>query len=63
MRSLADLQRLDLDRYAVFSRVLVEHGVWVTGRGIWYVSTAHTDADVDETFDRVGRAMSAFTAG
>ena len=63
VRSLADLQRLDLDRYAVFSRVLVGHGVWVTGRGIWYVSTAHTDADVDETLDRVGRAMSAFTAG
>ena len=31
VRSFSDLQRLDLDRYATFSGVLVEHGVWVTG--------------------------------
>src|SRR5690606_19501981 len=49
----AGLQRLDLARYAEFSSVLVEHGVWVTGRGIWYVSAAHTEADVDETLERV----------
>ena len=63
VRSFSDMQRLDAGRYATFSRVLVEHGVWVTGRGIWYLSTAHTDVDVDETLERVRRAMSAFTAG
>lgn len=56
----AGLQRLDLARYAEFSSVLVEHGVWVTGRGIWYVSAAHTEADVDETLERVAGAMAAF---
>lgn len=54
------LHKLDLARYAAFSRLLVEHGVWVTGRGIWYVSAAHTHADVDETLDRVDRAFSTF---
>ncbi len=58
--SYAGLQSLDLARYAEFSRVLVEHGVWVTGRGIWYVSAAHTHADVDETLERVDRAFTAF---
>jgi glutamate-1-semialdehyde 2,1-aminomutase len=63
VRSFSDLRNLDLERYVEFSGVLVEHGVWVTGRGIWYVSAAHTDADVDETLDRVDRAMAAFAAG
>lgn len=61
VESFEALQRLDLARYATFSRVLVEHGVWVTGRGIWYVSAAHNDADVDETLVRVAGAMAAFT--
>jgi glutamate-1-semialdehyde 2,1-aminomutase len=56
----ATLQRLDLAGYAEFARVLVEHGVWVSGRGIWYLSTAHTDADIDETLDRVASAMAAW---
>jgi glutamate-1-semialdehyde 2,1-aminomutase len=62
VESYADLQRLDLARYARFSQVLVEHGVWVTGRGIWYVSAAHTADDVDETLVRVEAAMAAFTS-
>jgi glutamate-1-semialdehyde 2,1-aminomutase len=56
----ATLQRLDLAGYAAFARVLVEHGVWVSGRGIWYLSTAHTDADIDETLERTSSAMAAW---
>jgi glutamate-1-semialdehyde 2,1-aminomutase len=56
----ASLQKLDLGGYAVFSEVLVEHGVWVTGRGIWYVSAAHSEADVDETLERVESAMKVY---
>jgi glutamate-1-semialdehyde 2,1-aminomutase len=56
----ATLQRLDLAGYAEFARVLVEHGVWVSGRGIWYLSTAHTDADIDETLERASAAMAAW---
>ena len=52
------LQRLDLAGYASFAQTLVEHGVWVTGRGIWYVSAAHTDTDVDVTLERVAKAMT-----
>lgn len=59
----ASLQGLDLAGYAAFSGTLVEHGVWVTGRGIWYVSAAHSDADVDETLERVDAAMAAHTTG
>ena len=58
-----ELQSLDLGRYVEFAHVLVEHGVWVTGRGIWYVSAAHTEADIDETLERVSAAMAAFAKG
>jgi glutamate-1-semialdehyde 2,1-aminomutase len=58
----ASLQKLDLAAYGAFSDVLVEHGVWVTGRGIWYVSAAHSEADVDETLERVERAMKEYVA-
>lgn len=53
------LQHLDLARYATFAGTLVEHGIWVTGRGIWYLSAAHTAADIDETLERVKAAMAA----
>lgn len=56
-----DLARLDSDVYEKLARTLVEHGVWVTGRGIWYLSAAHDDADVDETLERADAAMAAFT--
>ena len=50
--------RLDLARYAAFASVLAEHGIWVAGRGIWYVSTSVTDNDVAETIDRFHAALS-----
>lgn len=56
----ASLQALDLAGYIAFADVLVDHGVWVTGRGIWYVSAAHTRADIDETLERVESAIKTY---
>lgn len=56
------LQSLDGERYAAFSNVLIDHGVWVAGRGIWYLSGAHDDADVDETLERVEAAMEVWVS-
>jgi glutamate-1-semialdehyde 2,1-aminomutase len=53
------LRRLDAARYNEFTRVLIDHGVWVAGRGIWYLSAAHEEADIDETLERVAAAMKA----
>jgi glutamate-1-semialdehyde 2,1-aminomutase len=57
--SYAQLQQLDADRYAQFARSLIQAGVWVAYRGIWYVSAAHTDRDVEETVERVDAALGA----
>jgi hypothetical protein len=41
---------------------LIGHGMWVARRGIWYVSAAHTEADVSETLlNRIERAFRAFS--
>ena len=51
------LSRLDAARYDEFTRTLIDHGLWVAGRGIWYLSAAHGEADIDETLERVETAM------
>jgi glutamate-1-semialdehyde 2,1-aminomutase len=59
---LQDLLKLDLVRYAELSRVLIDHGVWVTGRGIWYVSAAHADAELQAALERFDAALAVFSA-
>lgn len=42
-----ELNRLDLARYARLSHLFAERGLWVAGRGVWYVSSAHVPEDAD----------------
>jgi glutamate-1-semialdehyde 2,1-aminomutase len=51
------LQRCDAERYRLLARLLVDEGVWVTSRGIWYVSAAHHDREVEVTLGRVAAAL------
>nr|BFE61546.1 glutamate-1-semialdehyde 2,1-aminomutase [Dactylosporangium thailandense] len=53
----ASLQSLDLARYTRFGRVLAEHGIWVAGRGIWYVSAAHGEQELADALSRFERAL------
>ena len=47
----------DEDSYAAFQGKLIAHGVRTIPSGRWYVSAAHTAADVRQTVDSVGRAL------
>jgi len=58
-RDLGGLRELDLVRYAEFSRLLAGHGVWVAGRGIWYVSAVHGEAELSDALHRVDAALAA----
>ncbi len=51
------LQQLDLARYASLASVLVEHGVWVARRGVWFVSEAHGPAELDDALTRFEMAF------
>lgn len=53
------LQRCDSDQYRRFVRRLVDEGVWVASRGVWYVSAAHGDREVEVTVERAARAMES----
>lgn len=57
--SYRQLARFDGTQYAAFARALIDHGVWVAGRGVWYLSAAHNDLDIDETLERIADAMKA----
>lgn len=54
----AGLTALDLDRYASFSRTLCSGGLWVAGRGIWYVSAAHGPAELADALERFDSALA-----
>ena len=46
------------DDYRRFARALLEAGVHIIPRGLLYVSTAHTAADLDMTRDAITKAAA-----
>ncbi|MCK6474775.1 MAG: aspartate aminotransferase family protein [Planctomycetes bacterium] len=47
VHELRDCFAYDKARYAAFVRGMQDRGVRLIGRGLWYVSAAHSEADVD----------------
>ena len=58
--TLAELARVDKDATLDLTELLVEHGVAPLPRGLMYLSTAHTDADIAFTLDALTRSIAAF---
>jgi glutamate-1-semialdehyde 2,1-aminomutase len=54
-----DVQALDTARYKRLAARLVEEGVWVAARGIWYLSAAHGERELEVTLERAERALAA----
>lgn len=53
--------RCDLDKQKRFLHELQEEGVRPTSRGTWFLSTAHSDADIEETVRAAERALGALS--
>lgn len=51
--------RMDAARYHRLTAALMERGVRVLERGLFYVSTSHTEADIDETLNVLGEVLRA----
>lgn len=49
---------VDAAKYARFCELMLERGVRLIGRGIWYVSAAHTEEDVDTTVKAVEESFA-----
>ncbi len=47
------------DRYFIFRQLLLDRGIHIfpTEKGLWYISTAHTDEDVEKTLRVVDEAF------
>ncbi|RGE16300.1 aspartate aminotransferase family protein [Leucobacter sp. wl10] len=56
---LTDLIGLDKDRILEFSEQLVRRGVITLPRGLMYLSTEHTDADIEATISAFDDALSS----
>jgi glutamate-1-semialdehyde 2,1-aminomutase len=57
-----DLARLDADAYLKLVDQMIAAGIWLSGRGIWYVSAAHGEKEVEVTLDRCREAFAAVRA-
>jgi glutamate-1-semialdehyde 2,1-aminomutase len=53
------LAELDLAGYADLAHTLADHGVWVAPRGIWYVSAAHGDEELQAATTRIDAALAS----
>jgi glutamate-1-semialdehyde 2,1-aminomutase len=56
-----DLFRYDRPKYAAFVSALQDRGVRLIGRGLWYVSAAHTDDDIDRAVEVVREVLEGMT--
>jgi glutamate-1-semialdehyde 2,1-aminomutase len=54
------LSRLDGSRYEKLAPSLIDHGVWIASRGIWYVSAAHGERELQTTLERFEEAITAW---
>ena len=50
---------VDTARYARFCKAMLERGVRLPGRGIWFVSIAHTDEDIERTLAAANEALAS----
>ena len=62
VRTVRDRSTGDPDAHGRFIEALLTRGIHATPRGLWYVSTAHTDADIDATLDAAVAAAAATLA-
>jgi glutamate-1-semialdehyde 2,1-aminomutase len=58
-RTYRDLLSADTTLYSDFALALLDEGVLVLPDGRWYLSTAHTDGDIDATLSAAGRAVES----
>jgi glutamate-1-semialdehyde 2,1-aminomutase len=59
----ADLTRADAARYGRLVRAARDEGIWLAGRGIWYVSAAHDATTTADTIERLDRAIAVAETG
>lgn len=57
IRDFRDTLSYDKPRYAAFVVAMQERGIRLIGRGLWYISAAHTTADIDRCVAATAEAL------
>lgn len=60
VRAYRDLLRMDAARYRILAGHARAAGVWLAGRGIWYVSAAHDAGTTADALARMDAAIDTF---
>jgi glutamate-1-semialdehyde 2,1-aminomutase len=63
VRDFRDTLTYDKPRYARFVAAMQERGIRLIGRGLWYVSAAHTETEVDHVVSVAGDVLSRMADG
>lgn len=58
VKRFATYQKRDAKKYEKFAALLLEEGVLVRPSGLWYLSSAHTEEDIEKTVAAMDRALS-----
>ena len=59
LQTYRDLWDFDPDRGAALVRALKRRGIRVTSRGLWYLSSAHTDTDIEQCLSAAEAAFAS----
>ncbi len=62
LTSYRDCLENDGGKYAEFAKGLLDRGVRVIGRGIWYISSVHTEQDIDLAVRIAGEVLLSMKA-
>jgi glutamate-1-semialdehyde 2,1-aminomutase len=57
VRSYRDYAHCDMATMGRLHTALLDRGVNIVGRGLWFLSAAHTEADIDQTIEAVRDAL------
>lgn len=63
VRNYRDFARTDRARMALLHAALLDRGVNMVPRGLWFLSTAHSEADIAATVDAFADALASLPLG
>lgn len=58
INDFASYNRRDSAKYARFAELMLNNGVLVRPNGLWYLSTAHSEADIDATLEAIDNVLA-----
>jgi glutamate-1-semialdehyde 2,1-aminomutase len=59
VRDLRDTFAYDKGRYGAFALGMQDRGIRLIGRGLWYISAAHTEADIDRAIATASEVLQS----